>query len=202
MRFLLKISAWIDEFNRYIGMIASVCILLLILVGTGNATVRALSGIETHTWWGSWLSGVGSAGKAAMQLIGNTLNEFLSYLFSAVFMLGSAYVLRKNEHVRVDLFYGSLSHRGKIYVDIFGFIFFFTPVVVLVLKLGWPFFLTSFQQQETSSNAAGLLLWPVKLLMPLSFTCLALQGISEFIKRVSALQGISKIDTSYEKPAQ
>lgn len=202
MEVWLKLSRKIDAMNRYVGMIASWCILILVLVGAANAIVRYVSGIEVHTGWRQYLSFFQRIALTTMQAGGNSFLEIQMYLFAAVFMLGSAYVLRRNEHVRVDLIYGNMSRKGKLYIDIFGYIFFFMPVMFFVLKYAIPFFWSSFQNQETSSNAAGLILWPVKALLPISYIMLTFQGISEFIKRIAALKGYNTDDATYEKPAQ
>ena len=105
---------------------------------------------------------------------------------------------------RVDLFYGSRSDRTKLWIDVFGLIFFYFPAVLFILYLALPFAIQSFQSGETSSNAGGLILWPVKALLPIGFFLLALQGISEFIKRVAALRGEAPAGeiAAYEKPLQ
>jgi TRAP-type mannitol/chloroaromatic compound transport system permease small subunit len=125
-------------------------------------------------------------------------------MFAGIFLLGAAYVLKLNEHVRVDLFYGSRSERAKLWIDVIGFVFFYFPAILFILYLAWPFFLLSFRSGEHSSNAGGLLLWPVKMLLPLGFALLALQGVSELIKRVAALRGeTAEVElVAYEKPLQ
>jgi len=106
--------------------------------------------------------------------------------------------------VRVDLFYGSRSERAKLWIDVFGLIFFFFPAVLTILYVAWPFFTSSFRSGEHSPNASGLILWPVKMLLPLGFALLTLQGVSEFIKRVAALRGEAPPGeiAAYEKPLQ
>ena len=132
----------------------------------------------------------------------NSWLEIQWYLFAACVMLGASQVLRVNEHVRVDLLYARYSTRTKVKVDLFGLIFFLLPVMLAMLFYAWPLFLDKFHSGEMSQSAGGLIRWPVVLLMPLGFGLLVLQGLSEIIKRVAALQGAIVLDTKYEKPLQ
>ena len=111
-------------------------------------------------------------------------------MFAGIFMLSAAHVLKVNEHVRVDLLYGSASPRRKLWIDVIGIPLFLFPSCIAIGVASWPFFLASFQTGEVSSNAGGLLRWPVKILLPIGFALLALQGISELIKRMAFLQGL------------
>jgi TRAP-type mannitol/chloroaromatic compound transport system permease small subunit len=120
----------------------------------------------------------------------NAWLEVQWYLFAATVMLGGAYTLFRNEHVRVDLLYAIYKPRTRLWVDVFGFVVFMLPGVVLLAWMTWPFFLDSFYRNEGSPNAGGLLRWPAKILMPVGFALLALQGISELIKRIALLRGI------------
>ena len=112
-------------------------------------------------------------------------------MFAGMVLLGAAYTFKVNEHVRVDLVYGMVSERTRILIDIFGIIFFLLPMCVILVYFTWPWFLESFRGNEASSNAGGLIRWPVKLILPVGFSLLALQGVSELIKRVAALQHIT-----------
>src|SRR5690606_8141800 len=123
-------------------------------------------------------------------------------MFAGMVLLGAAHTLRTNGHVRVDLLYSSVGHRGRLYIDIFGILVFLMPAMLFFIYLSWPFFLQSWRQGEMSMNAGGLLLWPAKSLLPLGFTLLALQGLSELVKRIAALRGGFDLDMSYEKPVQ
>lgn len=200
MALLLKFSKIVDKITRFAAILASVCILVLVLVGAANAITRYLSSINVASGLGSYFSTVQRVALSIMQAGGNGYLEIQMYLFAAVFMLGAAHVLKRNEHVRVDLVYGNLSPKGKIYIDFFGFVFFFFPAMFIILKYAIPFFWMSFLNKETSSNAAGLILWPVKALLPLSYCLLTLQGISECIKRFAALKGSDVDNPTYEKP--
>jgi len=176
---LLKLSSAIDWLNEKLGRLANICVLLACLVSAANAMVRYAFDISSNAWL-----------------------ELQWYMFAVIVMLGASYTLQRNEHVRVDVVYMGLSERKQIWVDILGGIFFLMPACVLLGWLAWPFFMQSWDQNEMSSNAGGLLRWPVKLILPVGFGLIALQGISEIIKRIAALQGLIQIDAKYERPEQ
>ena len=179
MRALLRVSGAIDGVNERFGRIADWCVLLACLISAGNALVRYGFSFSSNAWL-----------------------EIQWYLFAAMFMLGAPYTLRRNEHVRVDVIYGNLSLRLKLWVDLLGGILFLMPPVLIIGWMSWPLFYDSWQSGEVSSNAGGLIRWPVKLLLPLGFGLLALQGLSEIIKRIAALRGGEGVVAEYEKPLQ
>jgi len=179
MRALLRVSGAIDGVNERFGRIADWCVLLACLISAGNALVRYGFSFSSNAWL-----------------------EIQWYLFAAMFMLGAPYTLRRNEHVRVDVIYGNLSPRLRLWVDLLGGILFLMPAVLIIGWMSWPLFYDSWQSGEVSSNAGGLIRWPVKLLLPLGFGLLALQGLSEIIKRIAALRGYEGVVAEYEKPLQ
>jgi TRAP-type mannitol/chloroaromatic compound transport system permease small subunit len=164
---LLKLSQLIDRLNERVGRGAFWLVLLMTIISSGNACVRFLFDYSS-----------------------NGLLEIQWYLFAAVFLLCSPYTLQKNEHVRIDVLSGKLSPRGLAIIDIIGTLFFLLPMVILVLWLSLPLVADSFKINEMSANAGGLIRWPVKALLPIGFTLLALQGIAELIKRIAFLQGL------------
>jgi TRAP-type mannitol/chloroaromatic compound transport system permease small subunit len=175
MSFLLSLSKYIDALNERIGLGISWALLLAVLICSGNAIVRYSFNISSNAWL-----------------------EIQWYLFGAIFLLASSYTLRRNEHVRIDVIVGRFSKRTQAWVDVVGFIFFLLPATLLILYFAVPFALESVRNQEVSSNAGGLIVWPAKILIPIGFLLLTLQGISELIKRVGFLMG--KIDSSvFEK---
>jgi TRAP-type mannitol/chloroaromatic compound transport system permease small subunit len=177
MSFLLALSRVIDTINEKIGQGVSWALLLAVLICSGNALVRY--GLNTSS--NAWL-------------------EIQWYLFSAIFLLASAYTLRKNEHVRIDVVASHLSKRAQVWVDVFGFLVFLLPMSIIILYYAVPYALLAYQTDEMSSNAGGLILWPAKFLIPIGFFLLTLQGISELIKRIGYLMG--KVDASaFEKHA-
>jgi TRAP-type mannitol/chloroaromatic compound transport system permease small subunit len=176
---LLALASGIDRISRFFGIVAALVVALACLISAGNALSRYLFDISS-----------------------NAFLEIQWQLFAATFLLGAAYVLKLNEHVRVDLFYGSLSARGKLWVDVFGYVFFFFPLCFIMLEMAFPWAWHSYLDGEISANAGGLPVWPAKFLLPFGFVLLTLQGIAEFIRRVAALRGEIALDVTYEKPVQ
>lgn len=172
-------SRSVDRVSRAAGAVASVLVLAACLVSAGNATVRYLFSYSS-----------------------NGLLEIQWYMFGALVFLGTSHTLRMNEHVRVDLLYSSLSERGQTWIDVIGFTVFFLPVTTYLTWLSFPFFSQSWRSGEMSNSAGGLILWPAKMLVPLGFGLLTLQGASELIKRILVLQGRLSLDVKYEKPLQ
>ncbi|MCE2680185.1 MAG: TRAP transporter small permease subunit [Burkholderiales bacterium] len=164
---MLNASKAIDRLNRRIGQSVIWLILVAVLVSTFNALVRKFFNLSS-----------------------NAFLELQWYLFSGVFLLSGAYTLARNGHVRIDVVSGRFGPRGQAWIDVFGLIFFLAPVCVLVLITSWPVFVTSWESGEVSNNAGGLLLWPARLLVPVGFGLLLLQGASELIKRIAVLKGI------------
>jgi TRAP-type mannitol/chloroaromatic compound transport system permease small subunit len=132
----------------------------------------------------------------------NSLLEIQWYLFAWVVMVGAPFVLKANEHVRVDLIYGKVKGHGQVYIDLFGLIFFLLPVMGYLAWLTFPYFKTTFISGEMSQNAGGLIRWPVTLSLPVGFAMVFLQGLSELVKRIAYLQGKHTMDTHYEAPLQ
>jgi TRAP-type mannitol/chloroaromatic compound transport system permease small subunit len=176
---LLAVSRAIDAMNERLGHLANWMILIACLISAGNAMVRYAFDLSSNAWL-----------------------EVQWYLFAGVVMLGASYTLRLNEHVRVDILYMHLSERGKEWLDLVGGALFLIPSTLIIAWLSWPFFRESWAIQEMSTNAGGLLRWPVKILIPVGFVLLALQGLSEIIKRAGALLGTVRYETHYEKAAQ
>jgi TRAP-type mannitol/chloroaromatic compound transport system permease small subunit len=137
-----------------------------------------------------------------LDISSNAWLEIQWYLFAVTVMLGAPIVLKLNEHVRVDIFYGKLKNNGPVYVDLFGLVVFLLPVMGLMCYLSWPLFIKMLYSGEMSQNAGGLIRWPAMMLLPMGFAWMFLQGLSEIIKRVAYLQGVFEMNTHYEKPVQ
>jgi TRAP-type mannitol/chloroaromatic compound transport system permease small subunit len=167
MSFLLSLSRFIDNLNEKIGHGVSWALLLAVLICTGNAVIRYVFNMSSNGWL-----------------------EIQWYLFAAIFLLATSYTLRRNEHVRIDVIVSHFSKRTQVWIDLIGFIVFLMPATLLILYYGTPYAWISIQNQEVSSNAGGLIVWPVKLLIPVGFGLLTLQGISEIIKRIGYLKGL------------
>ncbi|MBV8168282.1 MAG: TRAP transporter small permease subunit [Alphaproteobacteria bacterium] len=181
MSFLLSICAAIDKLNEKIGVLANWMVLLACVVSAGNAMVRYAYDTSSNAWL-----------------------EIQWYMFAYIVMLGASYTLKRNEHVRVDLFYMTLSTRGQLWVDILGTLIFLLPTCAILSWLSWPFFEQSYAVNEHSSNAGGLIRWPIKIVLPLGFAMVALQGFSELIKRIAFLNGhpVDGLEAHYERPTQ
>lgn len=179
MKDLLALSRFIDAANARLSIVADWLVLLSCLISAGNAFSRYAFSISSNAWL-----------------------EIQWYMFGALVMLGASYTLRRNEHVRVDIVYASLPTRGQIWVDIFGAILFLLPATLVLAYLSWPVFHNAWMSGETSSNAGGLIRWPIKIFLPLGFALLSLQGVSELIKRIAMLTGDMQANLHYERPLQ
>ena len=166
MSFLLKLSAWIDTLNTKVGKLTTWMILITTLISAGNAIVRKM--FDTSS---------------------NALLEVQWYIFAGVFLLGAAYGLLQNSHVRIDFISSRLSARTRNWIDVVGIIVFLFPLCIMMIVEGWPVFERAWASGEMSSNAGGLIRWPVYLLIPAGFAVLMAQGLSELIKRIAYLTG-------------
>lgn len=181
MRLLLSVSTLIDWINEKIGNVCNWLVLLACVVSAGNAMVRYAYDTSSNAWL-----------------------EVQWYMFAVIVMFGASYTLKRNEHVRVDLLYMTLSRRGQLWVDILGTLIFLLPTCAILAWLSWPFFMQSYNVLEQSSNAGGLLRWPIKIVLPIGFALVAFQGMSELIKRVAFLNGyaVDSLEAHYERPTQ
>jgi len=167
MEVFLRFSRLIDATNTHIGKIAAWFGLLAVIVCTANALLRYTANVSSNAWL-----------------------EIQWYFNSVVFMLIAAYALKRNDHVRIDVIAGRLSLRAQAWIDILGSLFALLPTALIIAWYSWPSLVNSYEITEYSSDPGGLIRWPIRLLIPLAFTLLALQGISEIIKRVAYLRGL------------
>lgn len=182
MNVLLAFSRAVDRLNTGFGNVADWATLLASLISAGNAIMRYGVSYSSNAWL-----------------------EAQWYLFAAIVLLGASYTLKRNEHVRVDILYGVLAPRARLWIDVLGMLVFLLPAMGLLAWMSWPFFVESWIHDETSQNAGGLLRWPLKLLLPIGFLLIFLQGLSELIKRVALLTGRIRDDdavVAYERPLQ
>lgn len=177
MNALLKLSLLIDRLNEAVGKLTLWLVMAAVLISTGNAIMRK-----------------------AFNVGSNAYLEIQWYLFSGVFMLGVGYVMLKNAHVRIDFVSSRLSKRTNALIDAIGIVVFTIPLSIIMIDLGWPVFERAWISGEVSSNAGGLIRWPVMLLIPVGFAILLLQSCSELIKRVAFLRGLR--DEPYSVEAQ
>jgi TRAP-type mannitol/chloroaromatic compound transport system permease small subunit len=179
MEMLLRLSKLIDGLNDRFAEVAKWAVLASCGISAGNAVVRYLANYSSNSWL-----------------------EIQWYLFAACVMLGAAQVLRLNEHVRVDVLYGQYPGKVQAIVDLAGLLLFLMPVMILMIYFSWPLFVKMYTTGEMSSNSGGLIRWPAMLMLPVGFTLLMLQGISEAIKRVAWLNHKYQGEFHYERPLQ
>lgn len=176
---MLKAVQVVDALSRAAGWCATWCVLLACLVCAGNAILRYALGMGSNAWL-----------------------ELQWYLFAFLVLFGASNTLRINGHVRVDLIYGRLSQRGQVWLDLVCLALFLMPATLLLAYMSWPLFIESWRVGEVSGNAGGLVRWPVKLLLPVGFALLALQGAAEMARRAAMLAGTIPISAQYERPLQ
>lgn len=164
MQALWRVAQGIDALNEWVGRSIKWLVLLATLISAGNALVRY---------------GLGESSNAGL--------EIQWYLFGALFLLGAGYTLKHNGHVRIDFIHGRLSPRAQAWLEILGTVLFLLPFALLIIWFSWPMFVSAWHSGEMSPDAGGLLRWPVKLLIPVGFGLLALQGVSELIKNIAFL---------------
>ena len=167
MKLLLRLSRAVDWLNNQIGHLVYWLVLAAVLISSANAMSRYLLNKTSNGWL-----------------------EMQWYLFAAIFLLCSGYTFLHNEHIRIDVVAQRFSRRTQIWIDIFGTIFFMLPMTTFIMVLGWAMFKESYLVHEVSADPGGLLRWPVKLLVPVGFFLLTLQGLSELVKRIAFLMGL------------
>lgn len=167
MNSLLALSRGIDRVTELIGRSVVWLILAAILVSATNAVVRKAFSVSSNGWL-----------------------ELQWYLFGTAFMLAAAYTLKHNEHIRIDIFYGSRTRRTQHWIDLFGHMFFLMPFVLLMAWMTVPYALGAFRSGQVSTNAGGLPIWPARAVIAAGFLLLALQGVSEIVKKVAVMRGL------------
>jgi TRAP-type mannitol/chloroaromatic compound transport system permease small subunit len=175
MGVLLKLSESIDWFSQKVGYLIRWLVLAAVLISATNAIVRK-----------------------AFNIGSNAFLEIQWYLFAAVFMLGAGYTFLRNAHVRIDFISSKLSKRTNAVIDMVGILVVLIPLCLILISLSWPLFMRAYESGEMSQNAGGLIRWPVMLLIPLGFAVLLVQGLSELIKRIAFLRGITPEPMSVE----
>jgi TRAP-type mannitol/chloroaromatic compound transport system permease small subunit len=163
---LLALSRAIDALTERVGRVVYWLIVVVVIISALNATVRK-----------------------AFNYSSNAYLEIQWYLFSVIFLFGAGYTLLRNEHVRIDIIAGRLSARTQNWIDVIGIVFFLFPMSIIIMWLSWPLFVDSYVRHEVSTNAGGLTIWPARLMVPVGFALLIVQGLSELIKRIAFLAG-------------
>ena len=167
MKQLLALSRAIDFVNEHVGRLVYWGVLIMVLVSAANATSRYALNMASNAWL-----------------------ELQWYLFALVFLFCSGYTLLHNEHVRIDVVSSHLSRRTQVWIDVFGFVLFLLPMSLFIMWLSWPIFMNAWTSGEISGSAGGLIRWPARLMVPVGFFLLSLQGFSELIKRIAFLMGL------------
>ena len=163
----LALSRLIDRITEAIGKSVMWMIMIAILVSATNAIIRKLFNMSSNAWL-----------------------ELQWYLFGAAFLLASAYTLKQNEHIRIDIFYGTRTRRTQHWIDLFGHVFFLLPFVVLMTWMLVPYAWDAIKSGQISTNAGGLIIWPARALLLGGFALLVAQAISEIIKKVAVMRGV------------
>jgi TRAP-type mannitol/chloroaromatic compound transport system permease small subunit len=166
MQTWLALSRMIDALNERVGRVVLWLVLATTLISAANAGMRYAFGLSSNAWL-----------------------EIQWYLFAAIFLLAAGYTLKHNGHVRIDVVYGHLPARAQAWIDLLGGLMFLLPLSLLMLWLSWHGFTDALVHGERSPDAGGLLRWPVRLTIPLGFALLALQAVSEILKRIAVLRG-------------
>jgi TRAP-type mannitol/chloroaromatic compound transport system permease small subunit len=181
LKALLALSRAIDAVNERVGRTVCWLVLVAVLISAANAVVRKTFNVSS-----------------------NSFLEIQWYLFSVVFLFCAGYTLLRNQHVRIDVIAGRLSPQTQAWIDILGTIFFLMPMALTIMWLSWPVFVEAYQRHEVSTNAGGLIIWPARLMVPIGFFLLVIQGLSELIKRVAFLLGMipDPAQKQHEKSAE
>ena len=171
---LLAGSRAIDRVNEVIGKSVIWLILLAVLVSAGNALSRKLFNLSSNAWL-----------------------ELQWYLFGAAFLLSAAYTLKQNEHIRIDIFYGTRTRRTQHWIDLIGHVFFLLPFVLIMSWFLVPYALQAFESGQISTNAGGLLIWPARAFLAAGFVLLTFQALSEIIKKIAVMRGVMEDPTPF-----
>ena len=181
MDYLRRFSTGIDRWTDRLGRATAWLTLAMVVVGSYNTVARYVDGYRgRHD---------AAGGEAFLRLSSNAFLELQWYLFSLVFLLGAAYALRHNAHVRVDLVYGRLGERGKAWIDLIGGLLLLLPFTIFGLWVSWPPVRNSWHVWEASADPGGLPRYPIKTVILVAFVVLLLQGLSETAKRIVVLWG-------------
>lgn len=167
MQMLLAVSRAIDRITEFVGKSVMWLILVAVLVSAANAIVRKAFNMSSNSWL-----------------------ELQWYLFGAAFLGASAYTLKQNEHIRIDIFYGTRSRKTQHWIDLFGHVFFLLPFVALMTWMLVPYATQAFFSGQISTNAGGLLIWPARAMLAGGFILLTMQAVSEIVKKIAIMQGV------------
>ncbi|MBX3012915.1 MAG: TRAP transporter small permease subunit [Caldilineaceae bacterium] len=189
MKALLKFADAVDRFTEWQGGASAFLVVLVVLVGFYNVVTRYVGKLIGIT------------------LASNAYIELQWYLFSAIFFLGFAYILKHHINVRVDFFYSRWNETQRAQLDFWGTVLFLIPFCILGLYVTITPVLRSWITWEMSSDANGLPRAPVKSLVIIAFSFLLVQGIAQAIKYYALMRGYSEVkhrlaSQGYERAAE
>jgi len=179
LRRLLVFTDAVDAVTEQIGQWLKWLVLASSLISAFNALMRYTIHYSSNAWL-----------------------EIQWYMFGAMFLLGAGYALKHEEHVRVDVFFSRMTPRQQAWLDVFGGIFFLMPMALIIAWMSIPMVVNSFRIWENSSDPGGLLRWPIKIVIPVGFVLLAIQGVAEIIKKYAIATGVREPGKAYERPVQ
>jgi TRAP-type mannitol/chloroaromatic compound transport system permease small subunit len=206
LHILLPISRTIDWISEHFGTAANWCVLLSALISCAESltgfVVGSIRELNSNFPQFSAFWQVFAPLNSWHREFSNPMIDLELYMFAGMVLFGAAYTLKVNEHVRVDLFYGMVSERTRLWIDILGTILFLVPMCVVIIYFAWPWFVEAWKSGEATGNYNSLKRWPVRLIFVVGFSLVLLQGISELIKRIEALIKHRKLQYEYEAPLQ
>ncbi|MEW6449447.1 TRAP transporter small permease subunit [Leptospira sp. severe_002] len=179
LRRLLVFTDAVDWLTEQIGQWLKWLVLFSSLISAFNALMRYTIHYSSNAWL-----------------------EIQWYMFGAMFLLGAGYALKYDEHVRVDVLFSKMTPKQQAWLDVFGGIFFLMPMAVIIGWLSIPMVINSFRIWEHSNDPGGLLRWPIKIVIPIGFALLAIQGVAEIIKKYAIATGVREPGKAYERPVQ
>ncbi len=169
MTSLLRFSAAIDRLNDRIGSAIQWLALVMVTIGAFNAIARY------------------ATRYTSVSLSSNAYLELQWYLFSLIFLMGAAYGLNHDYHVRVDVLYARLGRRARAWIDLIGSALFLAPFAFVMLWVAWRPVANSWAILEISPDPGGLPRYPIKTVILVSFFLLFLQAISQIVKNATIL---------------
>lgn len=172
MQTLRSFAGAVDRLNQRLGSILRWLALLMVFMGAYNAVARYLTRY------------------VGVSLSSNALNEAQWYLFSLIFLLGAAYGLKVDAHVRVDVLYGRVSEKARGWIDLLGTVLFLLPFAGLMLWVSYPTVRNSWAIREVSPDPGGLPRYPIKAVILVAFALLLLQGLAQVVRAVDRIRGV------------
>ena len=179
MRRLLAFTDLVDRLTEQLGQWLKWLVLFSSLISAFNALMRYTIHYSSNAWL-----------------------EIQWYMFGAMFLLAAGYALKHEEHVRVDVLFSKMTPKQQAWLDVFGGIFFLMPMAIIIAWMSIPMVRNSIHSMEYSSDPGGLLRWPIKIVIPIGFVLLAIQGVAEIIKKFAVATGVREPGKAYERPVQ